>query len=124
MWRGIKYFDESMMWNFDNPQPERVQHRCRSGANFCFNILLICVENSSPTPHPFFYSIVSAGGFDEIKFKLTEREYILPKGFGNYTQDSLTTASSCGTIMSTYNGISAYSNGNYQGTGDSCGGSG
>ncbi len=72
----------------------------------------------------WFTTIASAGGLDTTKFKLSEKEYIIPKGFGNYTQDSLSTASSCGTIMSTYNGISAYSNGDYQGTGNSCGGSG
>jgi len=48
-------------------------------------------------------------------------EYLWPKEFGNFTHDDLKTASSCGTVMATYNNIPAKSNGNYQGTGTSCG---
>ena len=43
---------------------------------------------------------------------------LLPLKFGNFRKSS----SSCGTAMASYNGIYAYSNGEYQGTGDSCGG--
>ena len=51
-------------------------------------------------------------------------EYLLPKSFGNFTHDDLKLASSCGTVMTTYNNVQAKSNGEYQGTGNSCGGYG
>lgn len=49
-------------------------------------------------------------------------DYVIPKSFGNYTHDDLQSASSCGTVMHTYNSIDAKSNGQYQGTGSSCAG--
>eukprot|EP01031_Cornospumella_fuschlensis_P037926 gene37926-46077_t len=48
--------------------------------------------------------------------------YLLPAKFGNYSVEDLSAAPSCGTVMATYQKISAYSNGQYQGTGDSCAG--
>jgi surface antigen len=50
--------------------------------------------------------------------------YLLPKLFGNYTIDDLKTSASCGQYMSSYSGITAYSNGGNQGTGYSCAGCG
>jgi hypothetical protein len=50
-------------------------------------------------------------------------EVIMPEKFGNSSRADLKTgAYPCGTVMASYNGIEAYSNGDYQGTGDSCGG--
>ncbi|RYH12665.1 CHAP domain-containing protein [archaeon] len=48
--------------------------------------------------------------------------FTLPTKFGNFSVADLSTASSCGTVMGTYKSINAYSNGQYQGTGNSCGG--
>ena len=49
---------------------------------------------------------------------------IIPKSFGLFNQyDVLQSSSSCGAVMSTYNGVSAKSNGGDQGTGECCGGS-
>jgi hypothetical protein len=79
----------------------------------CLAIVLACLA-----------TIASAGGFDEAIVKPSAKDFILPKGFGNYTLESLSSASACGTVMATFNGINAYSNGDYQGTGNSCGGSG
>lgn len=70
-------------------------------------------------------SLISAKQFKDdrnIDFKNKNVEgYLLPKLFGNYTIINLKEAPPCGTQMSEYNGIGAYSNGDYQGTGDSCG---
>ena len=44
----------------------------------------------------------------------------LPEVFGNYTIKDLRGAPPCGTELSSFNGIAAYSNGDNQGTGDSC----
>ncbi len=50
-------------------------------------------------------------------------EAVLPEKFGNVSRADLKSkAYPCGTTMASYNGIEAYSNGDYQGTGDSCGG--
>lgn len=46
----------------------------------------------------------------------------LPEVFGNFTLKDLHSAPPCGTEMSNFNGIAAYSNGGNQGTGDSCSG--
>lgn len=51
-------------------------------------------------------------------------DYVLPKSFGNFTHDDLKSAPPCGTVMYTYNNVAAKSNGNDQGTGNSCGGYG
>ncbi len=56
----------------------------------------------------------------------TQREFkqtgaILPKAFGNFTHADLKSAPPCGAEMASFNGIGAYSNGEYQGTGTSCG---
>ena len=45
----------------------------------------------------------------------------LPNPFGNYSHPDLKSAPPCGTSLASYNGIEAYSNGDYQGTGTSCG---
>jgi len=50
-------------------------------------------------------------------------EFIYPDKIGNVTKYELSSAPACGTILSTYNSIPAYSNGNDQGTGTSCAGS-
>jgi surface antigen len=47
---------------------------------------------------------------------------LLPKSFGNFTIDDLKNSGSCGSAMSSYNSVTAYSNGQYQGTGNSCAG--
>jgi len=47
--------------------------------------------------------------------------FLLPKSFGNYTIANLADAPPCGTEMASYAGIAAYSNGDQQGTGYSCG---
>lgn len=39
---------------------------------------------------------------------------------GNYTLSSCSSAPACGTAMASYNGVSAYSNGEEQCTGNSC----
>ena len=57
-----------------------------------------------------------------LEAKAASKTYTLPKSFGNYTLTDLSSASACGTIMADFNGIPAYSNGEYQGTGDSCSG--
>lgn len=49
-------------------------------------------------------------------------DYVLPKSFGNFTHDDLKSAPPCGTVMYTYNNVAAKSNGNNQGTGNSCAG--
>lgn len=59
-----------------------------------------------------------------IDVDVNEKEILLPMEFGNFTRNDLKLASSCGTTMATYNSIAAYSNGDNQGTGYSCGGSG
>jgi hypothetical protein len=38
-----------------------------------------------------------------------DADYLLTKEFGNFTHADLKSASSCGTVMATYNSISAYS---------------
>jgi hypothetical protein len=47
--------------------------------------------------------------------------YLLPSTFGNGTISSLKSAPPCGTVLSSFNGIESYSNGENQGTGYSCG---
>ena len=54
-------------------------------------------------------------------FVKPDGDYLLPHKFGNHTLGDLVSALPCGTEMASYNGISAYSNGDYQGTGYSCG---
>ena len=53
--------------------------------------------------------------------QVVEVGYLLPSTFGNNTISSLKSAPPCGTVLSSYNGIEAYSNGENQGTGYSCG---
>lgn len=48
--------------------------------------------------------------------------FTLPAKFGNFSVSELSKAYPCGTVMASFNNIEAYSNGDYQGTGDSCGG--
>ena len=68
-------------------------------------------------------AVVSCAEFQRNEFKkgyitypkVEEREVI-----GNYTLPQLQAAPPCGTVMSSFNGIDAYSNGDNQGTGDSC----
>lgn len=49
-------------------------------------------------------------------------QVVVPEKFGNVSfVDAKAKAYPCGTVMASYNGIEAYSNGEYQGTGDSCG---
>ena len=50
-------------------------------------------------------------------------DFIYPEKIGNVTKYDLSSAPACGTVLSTYSSIPAYSNGNYQGTGTSCAGS-
>jgi surface antigen len=50
--------------------------------------------------------------------------FIYPEVFGQYNLSSCGDAPACGTVMSTFNGISAKSNGGNQCTGSSCGGYG
>ena len=50
--------------------------------------------------------------------------YVYPELFGNYSLGSCSSAPSCGTVMASFNGISAKSNGANQCTGNSCGGYG
>ena len=50
------------------------------------------------------------------------KKFTIPSSFGNFTHVDLSSAPPCGTDMANYNGIPAYSNGEYQGTGDSCSG--
>ena len=47
---------------------------------------------------------------------------ILPEKFGVHNRTELTSAPPCGTTLGVFNGIASYSNGEYQGTGTSCGG--
>jgi hypothetical protein len=51
-----------------------------------------------------------------------KKEFTLPQKFGNYSLSSLSSAPPCGEGLASYNDIVAYSNGDYQGTGDSCSG--
>ena len=44
----------------------------------------------------------------------------LPELFGNFTVKDLESAPPCGTELASFNGVSAFSNGENQGTGDSC----
>ena len=55
------------------------------------------------------------------KQKLLLDRYKIPAKFGNYSHADLKSAPPCGTEMAEFNGIWAYSNGDYQGTGYSCG---
>ena len=48
-------------------------------------------------------------------------KYRIPVKFGNYSHSDLVSAPPCGTYLAEYNGIASYSNGEYQGTGYSCG---
>jgi surface antigen len=50
--------------------------------------------------------------------------WIYPDVFGNQSVAACSGAPACGTVMSTYNDVAAYSNGQYQCTGDSCAGYG
>lgn len=50
--------------------------------------------------------------------------FIYPETFGNYTLGSCGDAPSCGTTMTSFNGVAAKSNGANQCTGNSCGGYG
>ncbi len=59
--------------------------------------------------------------FINAKNVVTMSDYRLPNKFGNYSLSNLVSAYPCGTEMASYNGIAAYSNGDYQGTGYSCG---
>ena len=61
---------------------------------------------------------------DSADRNATNRSYILPETFGNYSLGSCSGAPSCGSAMASYNGISALSNGADQCTGNSCGGYG
>jgi hypothetical protein len=56
-----------------------------------------------------------------VRKQETENGYLLPSTFGNSTVSSLKSAPPCGTVLSSFNGIEAYSNGENQGTGYSCG---
>eukprot|EP01038_Epipyxis_sp_PR26KG_P015977 gene15977-21683_t len=70
-----------------------------------------------------YISLVSIG-LSSAETISNEILFTLPKQFGNYSWDDLSTTASCGSVMATYNGIPAKSNGQYQGTGNSCGGYG
>lgn len=50
--------------------------------------------------------------------------FVYPEVFGNYSLGSCSSAPSCGTTMTTFNGVAAKSNGANQCTGNSCGGYG
>lgn len=68
--------------------------------------------------------------FTFVSFSAASRDghdtslYIYPPKMGNYSRSSCGDAPSCGTTMASYNGVSAYSNGANQCTGNSCGGYG
>lgn len=64
----------------------------------------------------------AAGGFAPMT-TVDETVINLPREFGNYTIDDLESAGSCGTVMASFGGVNAYSNGANQGTGSSCAGS-
>lgn len=49
------------------------------------------------------------------------KEMIVPQKLGNYTFGVSLGAPPCGTPLASFNGIESYSNGEYQGTGWSCG---
>lgn len=51
-----------------------------------------------------------------------DKVFTLPQKFGNYSLSTLSSAPPCGDGLASYNDIVSYSNGDYQGTGDSCSG--
>jgi surface antigen len=53
---------------------------------------------------------------------LDKNLFIYPETFGDYNLTACSSAPSCGTVMTTFNGVSARSNGPNQCTGNSCGG--
>jgi hypothetical protein len=59
---------------------------------------------------------------EELNTQTARMEFILPKMFGNYSEDDLKSAPTCGTQISMHYNTPAYSNGDYQGTGSSCAG--
>lgn len=58
--------------------------------------------------------------FERVSATTTVQNSRLPDLFGNFTSKDLKSAPPCGTELSSFNGIAAYSNGDNQGTGDSC----
>lgn len=67
-----------------------------------------------------FISSVLTAGADATDKSL----FVYPDTFGNFTLGSCSDAPSCGSTMTSFNGISAKSNGGNQCTGNSCGGYG
>jgi hypothetical protein len=65
---------------------------------------------------------VTAPKLGDVVYGKNKGEMLMPSKFGNFTTKDLVTALPCGYEMASFNGIPAYSNGDYQGTGDSCGG--
>lgn len=56
-------------------------------------------------------------------FAKVPNEFTIPDKLGNFSRNELQSkALPCGSVMAAYNGHEAYSNGQYQGTGTSCGG--
>ncbi len=64
-----------------------------------------------------FASLISAAPAEPV----SAEHYRVPVKFGNFSRSELVGAPPCGVSMASYNGIEAYSNGEYQGTGYSCG---
>jgi hypothetical protein len=66
--------------------------------------------------------LVALASGEEIQrlFK-AKQDAVYPTSYGNFTVGDKRGASPCGSWMASYNGIDAYSNGDYQGTGYSCG---
>ena len=67
---------------------------------------------------------IGALASDEAIIATNDSAIILPDEFGLFNVHDLQGAASCGSVMATYNGVSAKSNGGNMGTGTSCAGCG